>query len=693
MRRLFSPAVRTFSFWTFSFRVFSFCALAFFFLLPISWVAAEGFSSWDSLPEETVVALRIPDGQALVEAMRETKFGAVMLSEQRKAAVIKVLESDGDGDGDWAGFQKQLKEYGLTAEDLLGLLAGESGYAVAMKNAEGEAEGKETHFAGLGWLEPGEELASKFFEVITKVIDEQDEEHPITRVDLTLADLSVMQLQIPSISTNYDEDYDLSDDYDELSDEEQEEALAVAKQKWAESGVETVSYNTVLIGQLGSRLLLAHNYKPEDEETAAATAEQLSSLFSQWIEAHATGSEGFASRLTDEPGTARVMGMEGLPTFELLGDVRPLIQLLRNSAPSEEKAEQVANVFGLDGLGPFAMRSTVEGAEWRTHMSLAVPTPRQGLMQLIEQQPISLDPPQWVPASVVRYFQWSFDLGKAYEIIKETALREFPDKAAGGFAMAEMQVQNFAQASLPELLSSLGNRHLVMSFGLDSEQDAAEGNDEGNDDGEDDEENEEDDEVSEPTERMAMVWQVKDEELWSRLLKAITPFAGMATGVESTEEQGFSGWRMENESKEGGLFLGKGYLVLGVGSGVMESVLSTLNNPPTGEDALRGSQVFAKANAMIDLEPGLGVQVTDGDRYMTMLLGVMRKQLKQADKLADRLGDDSNRGSGLKLMLSLGRAILPSEKEIDGMMGVIASRWEVNDDGVFGSTVQEMPGR
>ena len=683
MRRLFSPAVRTFSFWAFSFRIYSFRALALFFLWPISWVAAEEFSSWDSLPEETVIALRIPDGQALVEVMRETKFGAVMLSEQRKAAVVKVLESGGDAD--WAGFQTQLKEYGLTSEDLLGLLAGESGYAVAMKNAEGEAEKKNINFAGLGWLEPGEELATKIYEVIAKVIDEQDEEHAITRVDLTLADLPVMQLQVPSISTQYDEDYELSDDYSELSDEEQEEALDIAKQKWAESGVETVSYNTVLIGQLGGRLLLAHNYKPEDEETAAATAEQLSSLFSQWVEAHATGSEGFASRLTDEPGTARVMGMEGLPTFELLGDVRPLIQLLRNSAPSEEKAEQVVRMFGLEGLGSFAMRSTVEGAEWRTHMSLAAPSPRQGLMQLIEQQPISLDPPQWVPSSTVRYFQWSFDLGKAYEIIKETVLREFPDKAAGGFAMAEMQVQNFAQAGLPEVLSSLGNRHLAMSFGLDSEQEAAEGN--GDDDDEDD------DEVSEPTERMAMVWQVKDEELWSRLLKAITPFAGMATGVESTEEQGFSGWRMKNEDKEGGLFLGKGYLVLGVGSGVMESVLSTLNNPPTGDDALRGSEVFAKANTMIDLEPGLGGQVTDGDRYMTMLLGVMRKQLKQADKLVDRLGDDSNKGSGLQLMLSLGRAILPSEKEIDGMMGVIASRWEVNDDGVFGSTVQEMPGR
>ncbi|NOZ39380.1 MAG: hypothetical protein GXP24_04040 [Planctomycetes bacterium] len=638
-----------------------------FFVLSVSSSTTQAQSSWDSLPEETVGALRIPDGQAFVEALRETKFGAVMLSDQRKAAITKVLESSGSGE--WSEFQTQLKEYGLTTDDLLGLLAGESGYAVVMMEAE------EPMFAGLGWLEPGEELASKFFELLAKVIEEQDDEHPTMRIDLTLADLPVMQLQVPSISFEYDDDYDLSDDYSELSDEEQEEALDIAVQKWEESAVEVISYNTVLVAQLGDRLLVAHSYQAEDEETVATTSEQLSVLFGQWIAAHATGSAGFAPRLTDEPGAARVMALEGLPVFELLGDVAPLVKLLRASAPSGEKAEQIVRIIGLDGLGSFAMRSTVEGAEWRTQMSLAVPAPRQGLMQLLDQQPLAIDPPQWVPASTVEYTQWSFDLGKAYEIIKETVLREFPDRASAGYAMVEMQVQNFAQASLPEVLSSLGNRHILMSFGLESgESDGEVAN-------------------SKVSERMAMVWQVEDEDLWGRLLKAITPLAGMAPGTEFSEEQGFSGWRMKKSELEGGLFLGKGYLVLGYGSGVLESVLSTLNNPPTGADALRGSAVFAKAGAMIDLEPALAVQITDGGRYLSMALNAINRQLEQADKLADRIDDEDDEVSGLKLMLSLAHAVMPSPDEIKGMVGVIVSRWEVNDDGVFGSSVQEMPGQ
>ncbi len=646
-------------------------ALSCCFLMPASWVIAQEFTSWDSLPEETVVAVRIPDGQAFVEALRETKFGAVMFSDQRKAAVAKVLESDNSGE--WSEFQQQLEEYGLTTDDLLGLLAGESGYAAVMQSEGEEVNG----FTFLAWLEPGEELANKIFEVIAKVIDEQDDEQPVTRVDLTIADQPVMQLQFPSISVEYDDEYELGDNYEDLSEDEQEEVLEKAQEIWRNSGVETVKYRTMLIGVLGDRLLIAHRYRAQEEEVALKSAEQLSEILGQWIQTHTTGSEGFATRLTDEPGAARVMALEGLPVLELLGDVAPLVKLLRFSLPSEEKAERGIRFFGLDGLGPFALRSTVEGTEWRTQMSLAMPAPRQGLMQLFDQEPLAADPPQWVPASTVRYHQMSFDLGKAYEIIKEAALREFPDQASGSFAMVEMQVQNFAQASLSEVLSSLGNRHIFMSFGF--ETDAVEAAHDGDD--------------ATASERMAMVWQLEDEELWARLLKAITPFAGMAPGTEFTEEQGFSGWRMKNGKLEGGLFLGKGYLVLGLGSGIMESVLSSLNNPPSGADALRGSAVFAKANAMIDLEPALAVEITDGNRYLKMTIDALDKPLKQIALLLEQINSEDDDAENQSRLLPMLREIIPSQDEIEGMMGVIVSRWEVNEDGVFGSSTQEMPGK
>jgi len=651
--------------------------------LPQFTSAQSATSTWECLPDETVVAVRIPNGRAFVEAfVRDTKFGAVMFSEQRKAAIAKVLESEGSGK--WSEFQEQLNEYGLTTDELVGLLAGESGYAVVMTAQDEE----KPLFAGLGWLEPGEELVGKVFDVIAKVIDEQDEEHPITRVDLTLADQPVMQLQVPSIELKYSDKMDVGDDYEDLPYKEKRKVWQEAYEKWKETAVETIVYRTVLVSTLGDRLLMAHSYQALEEEASATAAEQLSAVYAQWIDAHASGAEGMVARLADDPGVARVMALDGLPVFELLGDVSPLIELLQATAKSTKTADQVVRMLGLGGLGPFAMRSTVEGTQWSTNLSVAVPVPRQGLMRLFDQEPLALDPPQWVPTNVVQYYQWSFDLGKAYEIIKDEALREFPDKAAKGFTMIETQTQNFAQASLSEVLSSLGNRHTFLSFAVEANDEVA-----GNSDNDDD-----DDERSvkvhvgvSSKDRMAIVWQVEDEELWARLFKAIAPFAGMAPGTEFTEEQGFSGWRMKKEQAEGGLFLGKGYLVLGYGSGVLESMLSSINNPPTGSGALRGSEVFSKAGELIDLEPAMAVEITDGNRYMSMMVGALEKQLEQLAKVLERANPDEDDESASQWMLTLAHAVLPSQKELEGMMGVIVGRWEVNDDGLFGESVQEMP--
>ena len=649
-------------------------------------------SPWEGLPEETVVAVRIPNGQAAAEAIvSDTKFGAVMFGEKKKAAVVKALESGGSGE--WSNFLEQLDDYDLTTGDLIGLFTGESGYAVVPPTIgvrAGERAGEridaeqEPRLVGLAWFEPGEQRAIRINGAIAQLVDEQDEEQPITRVDLTLAGQPVMQLQVPSIRIEHENEFDAGEEYDDLPAGEKRAAWGEAYRQWQESAVETVVYSTVLVCKVGDRLLIAHDYQDQDEAAFATATEQLSTLFAQWIVAQDSGVEGIVTQLAEDPGTTRVMALEGLPMFELLGDGRRLIGLLRSVAPTEEMAEQIVRILGFDGLGPFAIRSTLHGTRWSTDVSVAAPAPRRGLLQLLDQEPLAIDPPQWVPSSAVRYDSWSLDLGMAYEIIKAEVLREFPNQAAGGVAMVEAYVQNFAQASLRDVFSSLGNCHTIMSFGLESGE--AGPISDGDNNGED--------ENGSPTtsERMACVWQVEDEVLWGRLLKAIAPFAGMAPGVESAEEQGFSGWRMKSRALEGGLFLGRGYLVFGFGSGVIESMLSSLSNPPAGTDAFRGSEVFAAADLLIELKPALAVEITDGNRYMSMMIDELGKQLKQLSTFLAKVdGDSGDAEDGSEMILPLLRALLPSQDEVEGMMGVMVSRWEVNDDGVFGESVQEMP--
>jgi hypothetical protein len=50
---------------------------------------------------------------------------------------------------------------------------------------------------------------------------------------------------------------------------------------------------------------------------------------------------------------------------------------------------------------------------------------------------------------------------------------------------------------------------------------------------------------------------------------------------------------------EGGLFVGRGYLVLGIGSEVCESVRAAIRNLPSGGAALRTSLLDARANELL----------------------------------------------------------------------------------------------
>ncbi len=635
-------------------------------------IAQDNTPIWQCLPEETVGALRIPNGTEVLDALRATKFGKVMFTEERKQALVEVWETHGDEE--WAEYLEVLEQYELSTEDFFRLLAGETGYAVALTKDSND----EALFLGLGWLQPGEGLAAKFFEIIGKAIDEQDTETPITRFDLDLADQSVMQLHFPETRSEYLDEFELPDDYEEMTDEEQREAYEDARQAYQDSVVETSVNLTVLLCQLGDRLLVAHQFGASAEDEIEEVDQRLSTLFARVIEAHNSGgSDGFAPRLSSDPSVARAMSGEGLPVMELLADFRPIIQAARAEVEDQDQFDKWFRLFGLDGMGPLALRQTADGPNWRTLIAMSLPAPRAGLMQLFDQQMHEIDAPQWVPASAVSYFQLSFDLGQAYETIKAEVLREFSEETAAGFQMAELQVKNFAQVELSELLSSLGDRHTIMTFGMQAVDLEVS-----------DDEDDDFDMGPSVLDRTAFVWQLTDEQVWSKLLKVLAPFAGMAPGTEAVEEQGFSGYRMKNGQMEGGLFVGKGYLVLGIGEGVIETTLSALNNPPSGSNALRGSELFAAAGDLITLQPAMLGEITDNDRYLRMVFRQLKDQFNQMETMLSGFGDEDEEGM---FIFDLMRAMLPADEELDGLMGASVSRAEVDDDGVFMDAVQVMP--
>ena len=648
--------------------IFLFCLLLTLAAAPSRvWSEASEpiIATWNCLPEETAFAMRIPNGKAIAEAcVQNTKLGTVLFSEKRKKAVDETLrKTDSE---EWSEFQKQLSEYGITTDDMLQLLAGESGLAILVtKDEQGEARA-----LALTWIEPGVELAARAYKILGRIIEEhEDDEHPMSRVDMELAGRAVMQVTIPKVSMERTEELDLPDDYDELPADEQSAVWDKAYQAWQDSAVERVRYETVLVGTIGGRVLVAGSFRHSTEADAHPDAERMTGALARLLAEHERGEGGFVAKYADDAGVARLMSVGGLTVFELLGDAAALMRL----APDVENTwgEKTIRMFGLRSLGPFAIRSTLDGNRWQNQMSLAVSRPLEGLMQWLDQPLIEPEPPGWVPAAAITYTQYSFDLGKAYAILAEQIRREYPELAERWLAMAEVQVTGVAQVGLEELLSSLGSRHTAANF--ESEIDLSV------------------DLTNQQPESTAVVWQVTDEQIWTRVMQTMAPMVGSMDGAEFTDEQGYTGYRFKNEPIEGGLFLGNGNLVLAYGSQVLETTLSSLNNPPEGSDAFRGGAVYQRATELIEPTPSMGYSVVDGNRYATILRNWFLALIEQYESALDLQEDDAEAAGMENAWLDLARALIPSEKEVQNLLGVSAGRFEVNDHGIFGVSVQDLP--
>ena len=144
-----------------------------------------------------------------------------------------------------------------------------------------------------------------------------------------------------------------------------------------------------------------------------------------------------------------------------------------------------------------------------------------------------------------------------------------------------------------------------------------------------------------------------------------------ASGKEMVEEQGFTGIRFE-EPNEGGAFVGRGHLVIGVGAGLTESVLATLRNPPAAQVSLTGSAILARANELLPPVDGLAYHLTDMNRYVKTTRRVFNSLLNMTLKTQDE-GDPDD--ADLTSMLRTLQKLLPSEDELRACSAWKLARW------------------
>lgn len=660
------------------------CAVAICTIWASPSQAAEPIAITSILPEETALVVRLPGGAAFVDAMRQqTRLGAALFNTSRWAGLFGVVNETANAD-ERQKFLDELARFQLKPADALTLFDGELGFALA-PIPRGE---KPALVVGITWMEPGADLVDRLWAAIQQGVEEQaQDEHPIKRVDLDLAGQPVMHLAFP-VTASAAEFQSLIEGLDPNSDNFQEELEQRVAQRQAEAeaaGEVQVDQVNVFVVRLGDRLVIVNTFPMEtvsmSEELRREVdfgelsgEEAASGLLARFLTAHESG-QATGSRFDNTPELDRAVP-GGVPLIELIGDPRPLWAMA--AAAGDPRIPKVISALGVDTIGPLAIRIALDGTILRSGMFLAAPAPRTGLLTLLDQEAMQPEPPDWVPASIVGFQQFNFDLGQAYLRIKEILTAEMGPQVAQGFEAIETQLRGFLQATPDELLSSIGKRHTSVAFAPKAGNEPAD--------------------ISSPlagmSSRSGMVWQLKDEALWQRMMNLIKGFIPLTGGaVASAQEQGFDGFRLEQPGVEVGLFLGRGYLVLGIGSEVTETLLAALRNPPRGEEALRGSQLMRDADALIDFEPCLGFQIGDEAGTAKLVKDVLVALLDMpgflgSEEFIDESDESAEDGAAAEddestsRLLARLKELLPTDQELEGAMGVSASVSVVTPEGL-----------
>ncbi len=626
--------------------------------------------SWECLPEDTVLMVRLPSAAAFAEELQvRTKLGGYLMRPDRLESLWRLVSGSSDAPVD---LEATLEEYGLELADLTGAGRHDLGAAILVRRREGLPPLAML----LGWAEPGLESAGRILEAAKRRIEELEENSGagLERTDLTLAGRdvisvveSVMGLDLRGLGLD-DVAAEAGEDEAELSArlESMREKLRTAKP--VQTG-QTHSYLTVIDGRIlvGSTIQAARPLGQEQDEADAfeprCGADESRRIFEAFLIEHMQEGEPALQEVLAEPAVAATAMPAGIPLMEIV--VRPQ-PLLAAAGDDETMAAQLAQA-GIDDLGGVVWRHAFGDGCWRSVLAATLPAPRHGMLAMLDQQCDTCDIPSFVTSETVGFTQISLDLGAAFQSIRELLLAApEAEQLENMFAVADVQSQTWLGADVATVLTGLGSRHWVLTFppriaAALAQARAAAGGAAG----------------GEPVtaDALAVVWAIQDETPFVKLLGRLAPLAG----GELQEEQGFRGLRVPGGAAA---FVGRGHLVVAVGEGTLEKTLSAIRNPPSGPASLRESGVLSRARELVPLPPARMFGVTDATRTGGTL-GMLRE-------LAAGLEPDDVEDVYREL-LAAGQELLPTAREMEGMFGVGGTVLRMTDDGLVFETAWELP--
>lgn len=647
-------------------------------ILATAALGDEPRPAWECLPAETVALVRIPRGAEFVEELRTaTRFGAVALRPDRLAGLWELLveQSERAGDAEAAGgratWEESLEKYGLTTADLTAAFAGDAGAGVVVR----PREGRPPLGMLLAWAEPGHEIAGRMLAAVRQRLEEVADgaEGPATRrIDLELAGHEVVSAVVPVMGL------DLGDiDLEGLAEGEGGEAgeaserLEHLKERLRAAPPVQTGQTHVFHAVLGGRFLYgatlavaAPDQRAEEDLEAASGGDEAREIFGAFLAAHDGGAEAPLARVLREPALAAAVPA-GRLVAELVVVPHALVAVAGGDAA--ETTRWLAEL-GLDDVGGVAWRHAFDAGRWRSTLAATMPAPRHGLLAMLDQPCDGCDVPPFVTREAIEFMQISLDLGKAFTAVRETLLaRGDNEQLVNMFGVADVQATTWLGVDVATVLSGLGSRHWVLSFPPRIGAALAEAREAKGAGGA---------AVDLPgADTMAVVWEVVDEEPLLKLLGRLAPLAG----GQLQEEQGFRGLRVPGGAAA---FVGRNHLVVAVGEGTLEKVLTAIRNPPGDDVSWRESEALRRARQLVDMPAARMFSLSDSTRTGGGL-GTLREMVAALE--SEDVAESSRE------LLAAGQKLLPTVAEMEGMFGVGASVLRMTDDGPVLEAAWEMP--
>ncbi len=382
-------------------------------MLCLCMTSVHAVSSFECLPDSTLVSVGIPNGQDLSLAVKKTKLYALLNNEQRWNKIENIINTAQPGAIDQV--EAALKTFGLSLDDLPKMIHGELGVAVAVH--QNDNPNQAPFFTVFVYFEPQPELSGRLAAAMEQAA-EMDQAEGTVRTDFKVGEHDVVELANDAKDTR------------------------------------------ALFNKRGAKFLIAMS----DVKSAEASK----NAFASFLDAHvANGDEnGFAKIVMSTPGLA-----DGLPKgatlFQMAVNPHAIIKLIpkdKINLPAMAGAD-VLTAVGADNVKPGIIQVNIQGNKMHTYMFMGIEKPAVGLTRLWDLPELEAKPAAFVANTVPSYGQVGIDLQHVYNVITELAVKLAGPMAQMYVTQINQQPMAFLGTDLQTFLGTFGKRLVILDFG------------------------------------------------------------------------------------------------------------------------------------------------------------------------------------------------------------------------------------